>query len=135
MSETFTQAALDYQRIEKAITYVENNFRQQPELSQIAKVVGLSDFHFQRLFKRWVGISPKRFLQFITKEHAKKLLVKADNILQVTYDAGLSSAGRLHDLFVSCDATDSVISLISLIWDAMRIAASRSCENCACWFR
>jgi len=66
--------------------------------------VNLSEFHFQRLFSRWVGISPKRFLQYLTKEYAKKLLDESRNILDATYDAGLSSPGRLHDLFIRCEA-------------------------------
>jgi AraC family transcriptional regulator of adaptative response/methylated-DNA-[protein]-cysteine methyltransferase len=64
----------------------------------------MSEFHFQRLFTRWVGISPKRFLQFLTKEYAKTLLEKSINLLDVTYESGLTSPGRLHDLFVTCEA-------------------------------
>ena len=64
----------------------------------------LSEFHFQRLFGRWVGISPKRFLQFLTKEHAHGLLERSRNLLDATYEAGLSGPSRLHDLFVSCEA-------------------------------
>jgi AraC family transcriptional regulator of adaptative response/methylated-DNA-[protein]-cysteine methyltransferase len=64
----------------------------------------VSEFHFQRLFTRWVGISPKRFLQFLTKEYAKTLLEKSINLLEVTYESGLTSPGRLHDLFVTCEA-------------------------------
>jgi AraC family transcriptional regulator of adaptative response/methylated-DNA-[protein]-cysteine methyltransferase len=66
--------------------------------------VGLSEYHFQRLFTRWAGISPKRFLQFLTVEYAKELLVDKRNLLDVTYETGLSSPGRLHDLFVNCEA-------------------------------
>ena len=75
-----------------------------PSLARIAESVNLSEFHFQRLFSRWVGISPKRFLQYLTKEYAKKLLDESRNILDATYDAGLSSPGRLHDLFIQCEA-------------------------------
>jgi AraC family transcriptional regulator of adaptative response/methylated-DNA-[protein]-cysteine methyltransferase len=64
----------------------------------------VSEYHFQRLFSRWVGISPKRFLQFLTKEYAKALLEKSINLLDVTYESGLTSPGRLHDLFVTCEA-------------------------------
>ena len=71
---------------------------------EIAEHIGLSEFHFQRLFSRWVGISPKRFLQFLTKEYAKQLLENKTNILDVTYEAGLTSPSRLHDLFVTCEA-------------------------------
>jgi AraC family transcriptional regulator of adaptative response/methylated-DNA-[protein]-cysteine methyltransferase len=100
----FSQASSDYDRIEKAIKFIEKNFSCQPDLKEIADYIGLSEYHFQRLFSRWVGISPKRFLQFLTKEYAKQLLENSSNILDVTYEAGLSSPGRLHDLFVTCEA-------------------------------
>ena len=98
------QLSRDYVRVEKAIGILEQSFSQQPTLSEIAAGIGLSEFHFQRLFSRWVGISPKRFLQFLTKEYAKKMLVESKNILDATYDSGLSSPGRLYDLLVSCEA-------------------------------
>ena len=101
---SLTQASDDYDRIEKAIKFIEKNFSTQPDLKEIAAHVGLSEYHFQRLFSRWVGISPKRFLQFLTKEYAKHLLEDSVNLLDVTYEAGLSSPGRLHDLFVTCEA-------------------------------
>ena len=104
MNESLEQQALDFERIEKAIQFVEGNYHQQPELDAIANHIGISEFHFQRLFKRWVGISPKRFLQFITKENAKQLLVKSENLLEVAYKTGLSGSGRLHDLFINCEA-------------------------------
>jgi AraC family transcriptional regulator of adaptative response/methylated-DNA-[protein]-cysteine methyltransferase len=100
----YSSACRDYERIEKAIQYIEARFDRQPELKEIAGHVGLSEFHFQRLFSRWVGISPKRFLQFLTKEYVKELLSRPTSLLDATYDAGLSSPGRLHDLFVSCEA-------------------------------
>ena len=103
-SEAFTQAAVDYERIEKAIQFLANNFHSQPNLKEIAGNIHVSEYHFQRLFSRWVGISPKRFLQFLTKEYAKTLLEKSINLLDVTYQSGLTSPGRLHDLFVSCEA-------------------------------
>lgn len=99
-----SQASEDYERIEKAIKFIENNLSSQPDLKAIANHIGLSEYHFQRLFSRWVGISPKRFLQFLTKEYAKQLLQQSANLLDVTYEAGLSSPGRLHDLFVTCEA-------------------------------
>ncbi len=98
------QISLDYMTIEKAIHYIEDHHESQPSLLEIAASVNLSEYHFQKLFSRWVGISPKRFLQFLTKEYAKKLLDESRNILDVTYDAGLSSPGRLHDLFIHCEA-------------------------------
>ena len=103
-TDALLQASEDYERIEKAIKFLETNFSAQPGLKEIADHIGLSEFHFQRLFSRWVGISPKRFLQFLTKEYAKHLLEDSINLLDVTYEAGLSSPGRLHDLFINCEA-------------------------------
>lgn len=103
-ADNYTQLSEDYARIEQAIRYLEKNFRQQPTLKEISDSVGLSEYHFQRLFTRWAGISPKRFLQFLTVEYAKQLLAEANSVLDVTYEAGLSSPGRLHDLFVTCEA-------------------------------
>ena len=94
----------DYSRIERAILFLEENYHRQPELHEVAQSVHLSEFHFQRLFRRWAGISPKRFIQFLTLEHAKKLLEGSHSVLDATYDAGLSSPGRLHDLFVNIEA-------------------------------
>ena len=99
-----SQNSADYDRVEMAISFIDTSFPARPGLREIAAHVGLSEHHFQRLFSRWVGISPKRFLQFLTKEYAKKLLETRSNLLDVTYEAGLSSPGRLHDLFVSCEA-------------------------------
>jgi AraC family transcriptional regulator of adaptative response/methylated-DNA-[protein]-cysteine methyltransferase len=93
----------DYQRIEKAIRYLEDHVHDQPGLEEVAKRVHLSPYHFQRLFTRWAGVSPKRFLQFLTLEHAKQLL-KDGSQLDTAFRAGLSSPSRLHDLFVSVDA-------------------------------
>ena len=104
MGHNYKQESLDFERIETIIKYIEQNFKQQPELKNISDHVGLSEFHLQRLFKRWVGISPKRFLQYLTKEHAKTLLRQSANVLSVTFDSGLSGPGRLHDLFVNCEA-------------------------------
>jgi AraC family transcriptional regulator, regulatory protein of adaptative response / methylated-DNA-[protein]-cysteine methyltransferase len=101
---TYNQLADDYQRIEQAIHYLEEHFLEQPDLQKAADSVGLSEFHFQRIFTRWVGISPKRFLQFLTKEHAKELLRRRADLLETAYASGLSSPGRLHDLFVACEA-------------------------------
>jgi AraC family transcriptional regulator of adaptative response/methylated-DNA-[protein]-cysteine methyltransferase len=71
---------------------------------RVARAAGLSEFHFQRLFSRMVGISPKKYEQFLTKETAKRLLAESESLLDAAYDAGLSGPGRLHDLFVSCEA-------------------------------
>lgn len=104
MNTDFKQSSEDYLRIEQAILYLENHFKDQPNLDEVAANVGLSEFHFQRLFTRWAGVSPKRFLQFVTKESAKNLLDKSENLLDTTHQVGLSSLGRLHDLFVNTEA-------------------------------
>ena len=98
------QSAEDYLRIEQAITYLENHYKNQPGLEDVAANIGLSEYHFQRLFTRWAGVSPKRFLQFLTKEGAKDLLSRSENLLETTHQVGLSSLGRLHDLFVTTEA-------------------------------
>jgi AraC family transcriptional regulator of adaptative response/methylated-DNA-[protein]-cysteine methyltransferase len=100
---SYSQLSEDYRRVEQAIGYIEANFRQQPSLSQVANHLHLSEYHFQRLFTRWVGVSPKRYLQFLTKEYAKEIL-PGSNLLETTYNAGLSSPSRLHDLFVTWEA-------------------------------
>ncbi|HET6516544.1 MAG TPA: bifunctional helix-turn-helix domain-containing protein/methylated-DNA--[protein]-cysteine S-methyltransferase [Thermodesulfovibrionales bacterium] len=94
----------NYRRIEKAILYLERNFRRQPSLRDIAASANLSEHHFQRLFRRWAGITPKKFLQLLTLESTKKLMVNAGSLLDVTYESGLSSPSRLHDLFVNVEA-------------------------------
>ena len=98
------QSSEDYLRIEQAILYLENHYKHQPELGEVAANLGLSEYHFQRLFTRWAGVSPKRFLQFLTKEGAKDLLNRSENLLDTTHQVGLSSLGRLHDLFVTAEA-------------------------------
>ncbi len=98
------QLSRDYARVEQAIRFLEENDHRQPSLKEVAESVNLSEYHFQRLFTRWVGISPKRFLQFLTKERAKELLENSRDVLQVAYETGLSGPGRLHDLFVACEA-------------------------------
>jgi AraC family transcriptional regulator of adaptative response/methylated-DNA-[protein]-cysteine methyltransferase len=100
----FSQKAEDYRRVEKAIRYLEDNFRSRPTLDEIAENAFLSKYHFTRLFKRWAGISPMRFMQFLTLEYTKRKLDEAESILDASYDAGLSGPGRLHDLFVTFDA-------------------------------
>ena len=94
----------DYGRVERAIRYLETHFRDQPGLEDIARATGLSAFHFQRLFSRWAGISPKRFLQFLTADYARKLLRESPTVLDAAYEAGLSGSGRLHDLIVTIHA-------------------------------
>lgn len=99
----FTKLSEDYQRIAQAIRFMDDNARSQPDLTEVADHVGLSEYHFQRLFKRWAGISPKRFLQFLTKENAKALLSRT-SVLSAAFESGLSGPGRLHDLLVQCEA-------------------------------
>lgn len=94
----------DYQRIAQAIEFLEANFRRQPSLKEVAAAVSLSPFHFQRLFSEWAGISPKRFVQFLTADFLKQRLATAGNLAAVAEDAGLSAPSRLHDLFVTLEA-------------------------------
>jgi AraC family transcriptional regulator of adaptative response/methylated-DNA-[protein]-cysteine methyltransferase len=83
---------------------VAEHYQEQPSLEQMAEAAYLSPFHFQRVFKRWAGVSPKRFLQYVTLAHAKRLLVDDASVLDAALDAGLSGPSRLHDLFVTCEA-------------------------------
>lgn len=98
------QQPQDYKRIEQALVYLEVHRAEQPSLEDVADHVGLSPFHFQRLFSRWVGVSPKRFLQFLTIGHARQCLGETRSVLDAAFDAGLSSPGRLHDLMIAVDA-------------------------------
>jgi AraC family transcriptional regulator of adaptative response/methylated-DNA-[protein]-cysteine methyltransferase len=95
---------LNFSRIEKAIRFLAENADRQPSLETVAAQVGLSHFHFQRLFKRWAGVSPKKFLQYLTVDYAKQLLRDSGSLLDTAYQVGLSGPGRLHDLFVSVEA-------------------------------
>lgn len=97
-------SARDFERVARAIEYLRRHATAQPDLAAVARHVHLSDHHFQRLFTRWAGVSPKRFLQYLTVEHAKIRLARTRNILDLTADVGLSSPGRLHDLFVTLEA-------------------------------
>jgi len=94
----------DAARVTQAIGFLETHGRRQPDLAEVAANVGLSGPHFQRLFKRWAGVSPKRFLQFLTAEHARRLLQDSHSVLDAAYEAGLSGPGRLHDLSVNVHA-------------------------------
>ena len=93
----------DYERIEKALLFIRENFQKQPELNEVARHVHLSPFHFQRMFKEWAGVSPKKFLQYISLEHAKNLLKQQRSLEEVSFETGLSGTSRLHDLFVSIE--------------------------------
>ena len=93
-----------YARMERAVEWLAAHYREQPDLETIAESSGLSPHHFQRLFTRWVGVSPKKFAGYLTLGHAKQRLAAAESVLETAYDAGLSGPGRLHDLFVTCEA-------------------------------
>ncbi len=94
----------DYKHVKRAVEYLSENWRDHPSLDDIARNTGLSPTHFQKVFKRWAGISPKQFLQAITLDHARTLLRDAASVLDATYEVGLSGPGRLHDLFVTHEA-------------------------------
>ena len=93
-----------YATVARAIAYIRENASRQPALSEIAAAVSLSEHHLQRVFSEWAGVSPKRFLQYVTKEHARQALRESSDILSAAGDIGLSSPSRLHDLMVSCEA-------------------------------
>jgi AraC family transcriptional regulator of adaptative response/methylated-DNA-[protein]-cysteine methyltransferase len=93
----------DFERIETAIRFLKDNFRDQPDLEAVARQVHLSPFHFQRLFKEWAGVSPKKFIQFLTVEYAKQLLREQQSLLATSIESGLSGTGRLHDLFITIE--------------------------------
>ena len=97
-------SANDYRLVEQAIQYLDANTRRQPQLSEVAASVGLSEFHLQRLFQRWAGVSPKRFLQFQTAQEAKRVLRDSGDLLDASFHSGLSGPGRLHDLIVNVEA-------------------------------
>jgi len=98
------QEYINYNRIAEAINYIQQNFTEQPTLDEIAKKVHLSPYHFQRLFTEWAGVSPKKFLQYISLQHAKQILNNTQSTLfDTAYQTGLSGTGRLHDLFVKIE--------------------------------
>lgn len=93
-----------YALVANAIRYLDRHVLQQPSLEDVARALNVSALHLQKVFSAWVGLSPKRFLQFLTKEHAKTILLETDSILSASLDLGLSSPSRLHDLMVNCEA-------------------------------
>lgn len=102
--EMTEQETINYNRIAEAIDYIKANFKEQPSLNDIAKKVHLSPFHFQRLFTDWAGVSPKKFMQYISIEYAKQLLKNNQATLQdTTQHTGLSGTSRLHDLFINIE--------------------------------
>lgn len=94
----------DFQRIARAIAFVDKEFRQQPKVAAIARHVGLSEYHFSRLFHRWAGISPKQYLQVVTARQARAALQEEPSLLDAAAALGLSGTSRLHDLMVSIEA-------------------------------
>ncbi len=99
-----SETNINYKRIEQAIGYLEENVNRQPELDEVAESVHLSPFHFQRLFTDWVGISPKRFLQFLTVDYLREKLRETRNLVEAAEAAGLSSQSRVYDLFTTLEA-------------------------------
>jgi AraC family transcriptional regulator of adaptative response/methylated-DNA-[protein]-cysteine methyltransferase len=104
MMTTMENESINYQRIEQAILFLEKNFLRQPELDEVAEKVHLSPFHFQRIFSEWAGISPKRFLQFLTVDFLKRKLNESKNLVEAAEAAGLSSQSRVYDLFTTLEA-------------------------------
>lgn len=100
MKSMIEESSHDYQRIARAIRYLEDHGAEQPSLEDAASHIHLSPFHFQRLFRRWVGISPKSFLQFLTVEKAKAALRASESVLSASFQSGLSGPGRLYDLMI-----------------------------------
>ncbi len=98
------QEQINYDRVAEAIGYIRDNFQSQPSLEEVADKIHLSSYHFQRLFTDWAGVSPKKFLQYISVEHAKEVLQdQRATVYDAAFEAGLSGTGRLHDLFVSIE--------------------------------
>lgn len=98
-----TSSPHTYQQIARAIEHLTAHFRDQPSLSELADKANLSEFHFQRLFTEWAGVSPKKFSQYLTLEHAKNKLRSGSPLIDVAHESGLSGTGRLHDLFVTIE--------------------------------
>ncbi len=94
----------DYTRVKEAIEFLTAHWQRQPSLEELARHVGMSPQHFQKLFKRWAGLSPKEFIQAITIDHARTLLRGSASVLDTAYEVGLSGSSRLHDLFVDHEA-------------------------------
>lgn len=98
------QQHINYHRIAEAIAYIKNNFQKQPNLEEVAAHVNVSPYHFQRLFSEWAGTTPKKFLQYISIEHAKKILTQhRATLFDTAFETGFSGTGRLHDLFVNME--------------------------------
>jgi AraC family transcriptional regulator of adaptative response/methylated-DNA-[protein]-cysteine methyltransferase len=104
MEQLTTGNARDHDRVARAIRYLDQHRLEQPSLEEVAGAMGLSAFHAQRLFTRWAGLSPKRFLGLLTVEHAKELLRGTESVMGAAYEVGLSGPSRLHDLFLTFEA-------------------------------
>jgi AraC family transcriptional regulator, regulatory protein of adaptative response / methylated-DNA-[protein]-cysteine methyltransferase len=104
MMVTTQEDHINYYRIEQAIHYLEKNFQRQPDLYEVAEASHLSPFHFQRMFTEWAGISPKRFLQFLTVDFLKEKLIESKNLAEAAEAAGLSGQSRVYDLFTTLEA-------------------------------
>ena len=91
----------NYKQIEKAIKYIDENFKEHPSVDEVAKNIGMSKYHFIRVFKEYVGVTPKQFLHSVTLNYAKEHIKESKSILDSSLDIGLSSSSRLHELFVN----------------------------------
>lgn len=98
------ERALDYDRVERALAWLADHWREHPSLDEAAEAVGLSPFHFQRIFTRWAGVSPKTFVASIAHAEARRLLEDGASVLDAALDTGLSGPSRLHDLFIAQEA-------------------------------
>lgn len=99
-----TQTLIDYERIETAINYITENFKEKPTLDEIAGEIHLSPYHFQRLFSQWAGVSPKKFMQYVSMAYAKEVLLESKlSLLDTSFEVGLSGPSRLHDLFINIE--------------------------------
>ena len=103
-TSSYRQHCKDYLRIEKALQFAADNFREHPSLAELAASVHLSEHHFQRVFRRWAGVSPKQFLQYLTVQHARKCLSSSMTVTDTAYDSGLAAPSRLYELFVRLES-------------------------------
>lgn len=98
------QEAINFSRIKDAIEYINKNYKSQPDLDEVARYIAVSPYHFQRMFTRWAGVSPKKFLQYISVENAKEILKDTQaSLFDTAFEVGLSGTGRLHDLFINIE--------------------------------
>ena len=103
-STTYSQTHGDYNTVRNVLRHITENWQEQPELDDLSKLTGLAPTKLQKTFTRWAGLSPKAFLQAVTLDHAKRLLAEGLPLLETSFELGLSSPGRLHDLFVTHEA-------------------------------